>query len=188
MNDHKGNGKVERLLKTVNERLSTNKNIDLEMDKTGFTEMLYALRGAREQNKLRSAELHNYRKFTTVKDLITAKPTEHYTVLDNGNISQLKMSAFPGEQDSEILVRERARVTKFDGLYKKKQCNIVQKTTHTVTISNEKRQPTLYSKRDVTIPNDMQATTSTTRQPTREFNFDQSPTSSTEQTKNAKPT
>ena len=36
VNDHKGNGKVERLIRTINEQLRTNKHIILKRDNTGF--------------------------------------------------------------------------------------------------------------------------------------------------------
>ena len=97
------------------------------------------------------------------------------------------MSDFPGEQNSEILVRERSRGTKLDGLYKKKRGTITNKTAHTITISAKKRQPTTYSKRDVAIPNETQATTSTNKQTTRRLQFDQYPTTSAEPIKNTKP-
>ena len=84
MNDHKGNGKIERLIRTVNERLRTNKVIILQKDNTGLSEMLYALRGAKGPNKPCPAELHNNRKFNNVKDIITTEPNKNYTVLDNG--------------------------------------------------------------------------------------------------------
>ena len=42
--DHRGNGKIERLIRTINERLRTNKNIVLKKDKSGLSEILYALR------------------------------------------------------------------------------------------------------------------------------------------------
>jgi len=51
--------------------------------------------------------------------MITTKP--YKPVSDKDSDLQLAMSDFPGEQDSEILVRERARGTKLDGLYKKKE-------------------------------------------------------------------
>ena len=111
--------------------------------------MLYALRGAKRQNKLCAAELHNIRKFTTVKDIITTKPRNNYNVSENDNNFQLELSDFPGEQDSEILVRERARGTKLDGLYKKKKGVITKETDHTITVSGKKRRPTIYSKRDI---------------------------------------
>ena len=47
VNDHKGNGKVERLIRTINERLRANKNIILEKDNAGLSELLYALRSAK---------------------------------------------------------------------------------------------------------------------------------------------
>ena len=51
--------------------------------------------------------------------MITTKP--YKPVSDKDSDLQLAMSDFPGEQDSEILVRERARGTKLDGLYKKRK-------------------------------------------------------------------
>ena len=81
------------------------------------------------------------------------------------------MSDFPGKQDSEVLVRERARGTKLDGLYKKKKGTIPNETAHTITINNKKRQPTKYSKRDAAIPNETQTTASTSNQITRKLQF-----------------
>ena len=74
INDHKGNGKVERLIRTINERLRTNQNITLDKDNTGLSEMLYALRRAKKPDKSCPAELQNKRKYTTVKDIVTTKP------------------------------------------------------------------------------------------------------------------
>ena len=104
VNDHKSNGKVERVIRTINERLGANKNKIFEKDNTGLSEILYALRGAKRPNKPCPAELHNNRKFTTVKDIFTTKPNKYYTVLDNDNSYHLEMWDFPGKQDSEILV------------------------------------------------------------------------------------
>ena len=39
INDHKGNGKVERLIRTIKERLRTNQNIILDKDNTGLSEI-----------------------------------------------------------------------------------------------------------------------------------------------------
>ena len=147
VNDHKGHGKVERLIRTINEQLRTNQNIILDKDNTGLSEKLYALRGAKKPDNSCPAELQNKQIYTTVKDIITTKPNKNYNVLDNDNTFQLEMSDFPGEQDSEILVRERARGTRLDGLYKKKNGVIIGETDHTITINNEKRQPTMHSKR-----------------------------------------
>ena len=132
------------------------------------------------------SELHDIRKFTTVKDIITTKTNKNYTVLDNDNNFQLEMSDFPGEQDSEILVREQARGTKLDSFYQKTKCITTNETAHTVTISNKKREPTTYSKRDVAIPDETPATTSSSKQTTRKLQFDQSPTGSSEPIKDCK--
>ena len=56
---------------------------------------------------------------------------------------------------------------------------------HTITISNKKRQPTTYSKRDVAIPNEPQASTS--KQTTRNLQFKQPPMSSPEPANYDKP-
>ena len=173
INDHKDNGKVERLIRTINERLRTNQNIILDKDNTGLSEMLYALRGAKKPDKSCPAELQNKRKFTTIKDIITTKPNKNYNVLDNDNTLQLEISDFQGKQDPELLVRERARGTKLDGLYKKKKGVIIGETNHTITISNKKRQPTTLSKRDVAITKESQPSKS--KQTARKLHYEQPP-------------
>ena len=62
---------------------------------------------------------------------------------------------------------------------------ITNETCHTITISNKKRQPTTYSKRDVAMPNEPQS--STIKQTTRKLKYKQSPVGTPEPTKNAKP-
>ena len=42
--DHKGNGKIEQLIRTINDRLRTNRRIILNKDKSGMSEILYSLR------------------------------------------------------------------------------------------------------------------------------------------------
>ena len=42
--DHRGNGKIERMIRTLNERPRTIRNIILKSDKSGLSEILYALR------------------------------------------------------------------------------------------------------------------------------------------------
>ena len=44
INDHKGNGKIERLIRTINERLRINKEVVIKRDKSDFSEILFALR------------------------------------------------------------------------------------------------------------------------------------------------
>ena len=40
--DHRGNGKIERLIRTLNKRLRTNRNNNLKKDESGLSEILYA--------------------------------------------------------------------------------------------------------------------------------------------------
>ena len=42
--DHKGNGKIERLIRTINERFRTNKEVVIKRGKSGLSEILFALR------------------------------------------------------------------------------------------------------------------------------------------------
>ena len=96
------------------------------------------------------AELHENRKFTTVKDIITTKPQPNYNVSDKDSNFELEMSDFPADQDSEILVRERARGSKLEATYKKKKGRIINETPHTLKIKERgKSLPTLLSKREV---------------------------------------
>ena len=67
VNDHKGNGKVERLIRTINERLRANKNIILEKNNTGLSEMLYALRSAKRPNNFAQ------QNYTTTENSLLSK-------------------------------------------------------------------------------------------------------------------
>ena len=42
--DHKGNGKIERLIRAINERFRTNKEVVIKRGKSGLSEILFALR------------------------------------------------------------------------------------------------------------------------------------------------
>ena len=57
--DHRGNGKIERLIRTVNEKLTANKNKVVRKDNSGFPESLPALQ-MYPSAKRKSA----YKKFT----------------------------------------------------------------------------------------------------------------------------
>ena len=92
VHDHRGNGKVERLIRTINERLKTNKRIVLDKGNTGLSEILYSIRNAPKSNNNSPAELQLGRKLTTIKDIIT---TNYRTVSDNGKNFELEMSVFP---------------------------------------------------------------------------------------------
>ena len=96
IHDHRGYGKVERLIRTVYERLRANKRVVLDKENTGLSEKLYAKRNEPKSNNQSPAELQLVRKLTTIEDIITTKPNiNHHTVSDNDNNYELEMSDFP---------------------------------------------------------------------------------------------
>ena len=62
----------------------------------------------------------------------------------------LRSTDFSEEMDSTILVRERVRVSKVDGLFKRKNGVITAETGHTISILSDKK-TIVYSKRDVAV-------------------------------------
>ena len=135
------------------------------------------------------AELHTIRKFTTVKDIITTKPQPNYTVSDKDSNFELEMSDFPANQDSEILVRERARGSKLEATYKKKKGRNINETPHTLKIEERgKSLPPLLSKREVATSHKLANLhqTAQTNNQSRDANIDE-PTKTREPEKNARP-
>ena len=59
--DHRGNRKIERLFRTINERLTANKQIVLTKDKSGLSEIVYALRVNKKRWKIAVRETHGKR-------------------------------------------------------------------------------------------------------------------------------
>ena len=73
MRDHQGNGKIERLLRTINERLRTGQNIVLKKDKSGLSEILYELRMGEKADGTSPFEKLYGRKPNTVKSNMVDK-------------------------------------------------------------------------------------------------------------------
>ena len=125
----------------------------LEKENTGLSEILYALRNAPKSNNQSPAELQLGRKLTTIKDIITTKPTTNRnTVSDNDSNLELEMSVFPRDQYSEIMVRERARGSKLEDTYKRKKGRGISETQHTLTMkeTGNTTQSKTFSKREIT--------------------------------------
>ena len=51
--DHRRNGKIERLIRTINEQLQASKQIYLSKDKMGLSEILYSLRISKKRTESR---------------------------------------------------------------------------------------------------------------------------------------
>ena len=147
MLDHKGNGKIERLIRTINERLRTNKQIIHTKDKSGLSEILYSLRVNKKKDGSSPFEKHMGRKPNTVKSNLVRGFMDISEQDPNLDFSP---SDFQDDLDSSILVRERARGSKLQGTFKKKSGKVVSESAHTLTMIPEKTNtPKVYSKRDV---------------------------------------
>ena len=71
--DHRGNGKTERLIRTINDRLRTNRQIILSKDKSGLSEILYSLRICKKNDGKLPFEKHMGKEPNTVKSNVVGK-------------------------------------------------------------------------------------------------------------------
>ena len=137
------------MIRTINERLRTNKKIVLERDHSGLSDILFGLRMNAGHNKLSPFERHYGRKPSTILNNLVCKPS----FLANDPNLELNESDFAQDQDSTILVRERSRGSKLDGTFSKKKAYLVSQSPHTVTVQHPGRNSTtMYSKRDIAVP------------------------------------
>ena len=140
--DHRGNGKIERLIRTINVRLRTNKQIIVTKDQSGLLEFLYALRIGKKKDGSSPFEKQWGREPNTVKSNLVSKLLYPDLQFDN--------SDFQDELDSPVLVRERARGTKLQGAFDKKTGRKIKESAHTITLLPEgSLKPKTYAKRDL---------------------------------------
>ena len=145
--DHRGNGKIERLIRTLNERLRTNRNIILKRDKSGLSEILYALRMGKKADGSSPFEKLYGREPNTVKSNIINKIKN---VSENDPKVEFTQSDFEEEVDSTILVRERTKGSKLEGQYKRKIGKVIKESAHTITfLPKNSKKEVVYAKRDV---------------------------------------
>ena len=146
--DHKGNGKVEGMIRTINERLRTNTKILFSKDKSGISNILFDLRSEKGPDEKSAFERQNGRKPNTEKSRMIEK-----CILDQDPQIEIEPEDFSEEADSTILVRERVRGTKLEGAFKKVKGQIVGESMHTITILPKTGIQIVYSKRDVAASN-----------------------------------
>ena len=127
--DHRGNGKVERMIRTVNERLRTNRNIIVQKDTTGISNILFALRSEKGADNKSAFEKQMGRTPNTLKSAMIRK-----CILEEDPKLQIEPEDFSEEADSTILVRERVRGTKLEGNFKKMKGKVTAESEHTITI------------------------------------------------------
>ena len=160
MRDHRGNGKIERLIRTINERLRTKKKHFLDKRQIeAVGNFIRAKNGGKADGKLPFEILYG-RKPNTVKSNIVDK-IKGVSEVDPGQKSST--SDFEEEVDSMIMVRERTRGSQLESQLRKRAGKIVKETAHTITfLLKDGKKDIVYSKRELvktkpqkkrTIPN-----------------------------------
>ena len=145
--DHRGNGKIERLIRTLNERLRTKRNIILKKDKSGLSEILYALgMGKKADGKSAFEKLYG-REPNTVK---SNRINKIKNVSENDPKDEFTQTDFEEEIDSTILARERTKGSKLEGQCKRKTGKVIKESAHTITfLPKNSKKEVVYAKRDV---------------------------------------
>ena len=150
VSDHRGNGKVERLIRTINERLRTDPKIVLHRGNSGLAAILFALRMNPSPNKKSAYERHFGKPPNTITSMLSK--TKRNVLASTSNL-QLPYEDIESGQDSTILVRERTRGTKLEAAYAKKRGSILKQSEHTVTfLPAGQKAAKVLSKRDVAKP------------------------------------
>ena len=142
-----GNGKIERLIRTINERLRANKQIILTKDKSGRSEIKYALRISKKKDGMSPFENYMGKEPNTVKYKLVGKIMD---LSEQESNLKFQLSDFQDETDSPIFVRERSKDSRLEPTFAKKTGKFVNETAQTVYILPE-RSTTVktFSKRDI---------------------------------------
>ena len=135
------------MIRTINGSLRTNKNILVSKDKSGVSNMLFALRSEKGCDGKSAFEEQNGRKPNTLK----SRKIENCISEKDPKIN-LEPEDFSDEADSTMLVRERVRGTNLEGSFKRVKGKIVGQSGHTITVLPKgQKGETVYSKRDMAI-------------------------------------
>ena len=104
--DHRGNGKVERLIRTVNERLRANPELLAEKQNKLVYQLASAPRSSKGKDGKTSFERHTGQKPNTM----TSKIVKLYKKLNNFDYDMTvdlnKLEDFPRDDDCTLFVRE----------------------------------------------------------------------------------
>ena len=149
MRDQRGNGKIERLIRTINERLRMNKEIIVTKDQSGLSEIMYALRISKKKDGSSPFEKQWGREPNTVKSNLVSKLLD---ISEQDPDLQFDNSDFQDELDSTVLVRERARGTKIQEAFDKKSGRKIKKSANTITLLPQgSKKPKISAKRDLAV-------------------------------------
>ena len=147
-NDQRGNGKIERPLRTVNERLRANPEVQVEKQNKLFYQLVSALKISKEKDGKSRFERRTGQKPNTVTS-IRVKLYKELNDLDYGKSVELDpLEDFPRDGDSTIFVRERQRKGKLAGLFRGRRGRMTKETDHTVQFAPEGKTEVTLSKRE----------------------------------------
>ena len=153
--DHRGNGKVERLIRTVNERLRAQPEIiKIKGECKLFGEMLMALRMNKNKDGKSPFERHWGRKPNKIPSIIIKlmkEKNKRWLNLEQDQ-EKVELHEFPRDADSTIWIRERIRKGKMNSLFKKKRGTIRSETNHTVQFAPAEKQNTKILSKRVIAP------------------------------------
>ena len=142
--DHRGNGKVERLVRTINERLRANPEVLIENQNKLFYELISALRTNKGKDGKSSFERHTGRKPNTVTSIIVKLYKELNDLEFHRTVDLEKLEEFPRDDDSTIFVRKRQRKGKLGGHFKKRRGKSLAKQATPSSLCQPKRPMKLF--------------------------------------------
>ena len=149
--DHRGNGKVERLIRTINERLRANPEIMSDRKNKLFYELIANLRQARKKDGKSPFEKMTDRKPNRITTILV-NLYKHLNSLDfDKSVDLERLDQFPRDGDSTIYVRDRLNKGKLAKLFKRQRGTIKGQTEHTLTFKKENGKESVLSKREVAV-------------------------------------
>ena len=111
--DHRSMVKIKLLIRMINERLHTDKKIITTKDKSGLSEILFALRMNLSAKRRSPYECYTGQEANTIKGLVTNKSQ----FISETSEVELTGEDFESGQDSSIMVRERTPALKLEGAF-----------------------------------------------------------------------
>ena len=150
VHDHRGNGKVERLIRTINERLRANPELVSDRSNKLLYELVSALRQNKKKDGKSPFEKHMGRKPNTVPSIIVKLYKSLNDLEFDKSVELERLQDFPRDDDSMIFVRDCQRKGKLSKLFRKRRGHIKAQSEHTVTVGHGKRE-TVLSKREVAV-------------------------------------
>ena len=130
--DHRGNGKVERVIRTIIESLRTDKEIVLAKKNVGLSRILFALRSEKGRDGKSAFERHTNREPNTPKRVMLNSCN-----LDEDTKLQITSSDCSPDGDSTIRMREKTRGSKLEATFKRMKAKIVDESRNRITILPE---------------------------------------------------